>query len=100
MLLARPSRPPAPPTTPSWPPRWPTGNRAYEEKFGRVFLIRAAGRSRAEILAELRRRLELDPDAELEQVAAELRDIALLRIPQLFSHLDHHSGYDESEAAR
>ena len=75
------------------------GNQAYEEKFGRVFLIRAAGRSRAEILAELHRRLELDPDAELQQVAAELRDIALLRIPQLFSHLDHHSGYNESEAA-
>ncbi len=76
------------------------GNQAYEEKFGRVFLIRAAGRSRAEILAELHRRLELDPDAELQQVAAELRDIALLRIPQLFSHLDHHSGYNESEAAQ
>ena len=76
------------------------GNRAYEAKFGRVFLIRAAGRSRAEILDELHRRLKLDPDAELVQVAAELRDIALLRLPQLFSHLDHHSGYDESEAAR
>ena len=75
------------------------GNQAYEEKFGRVFLIRAAGRSRAEILAELHRRLELDPEAELQQVAAELRDIALLRIPQLFNHLDHHSGYNESEAA-
>ena len=33
-------------------------------------------------------------------MGAELRDIALLRIPQLFSHLDRHSGYDESEAAR
>lgn len=76
------------------------GNRAYEEKFGRIFLIRAAGRSRPEILAELRRRLELDPAEELEQVGAELRDIALIRIPQLFSHLDAHSGYDESEAAR
>ncbi|MFP5282722.1 MAG: 2-oxo-4-hydroxy-4-carboxy-5-ureidoimidazoline decarboxylase, partial [Actinomycetes bacterium] len=72
----------------------------YEEKFGRVFLIRAAGRSRPEILAELRRRLELDPETEAGIVGAELRDIALLRIPQLFSHLDAHSGYDESEAAR
>ncbi len=76
------------------------GNRAYEEKFDRIFLIRAAGRSRPEILAELHRRLELDPEAEQQQVAAELRDIALLRIPQLFARLDHHSGYDESEAAR
>ena len=77
---------------PSWPPRWPTGNRAYEEKFGRIFLIRAAGRSRPEILAELQRRLLLDPEAEVKVVAAELRDIALLRIPQLFGHLDRHSG--------
>ncbi len=76
------------------------GNRAYEEKFGRVFLIRAAGRSREEILAELNRRLALDAVTEIGIVGAELRDIALLRIPQLFSHLDHHSGYDDSEAAR
>lgn len=31
------------------------GNRAYEARFGHVFLIRAAGRSGAEILAELER---------------------------------------------
>jgi 2-oxo-4-hydroxy-4-carboxy-5-ureidoimidazoline decarboxylase len=60
------------------------GNRAYEEKFGRIFLIRAAGRSRAEIVAELHRRLELEPDAEIKVVAAELRDIALRRIAQVF----------------
>lgn len=61
------------------------GNRAYEEQFGRIFLIRAAGRSRAEILAELNRRLTLDPDTELAVVGEELRDIALLRIPQVFN---------------
>jgi 2-oxo-4-hydroxy-4-carboxy-5-ureidoimidazoline decarboxylase len=76
------------------------GNEAYERKFGRVFLIRAAGRSRPEILAELNRRLQLDPETELGVVASELRDIALLRIAQLFGHLDHHSGYDDSEAAQ
>ena len=76
------------------------GNAAYEQKFGRIFLIRAAGRTRQEILGELRRRLELDPDSELAIVGAELRDIALSRIPQLFGHLDAHSGYDESDAAR
>jgi 2-oxo-4-hydroxy-4-carboxy-5-ureidoimidazoline decarboxylase len=75
------------------------GNRAYEERFGRVFLIRAAGRSRPQVLAELTRRLELDPETEIGIVASELRDIALLRIPQLFGHLDH-SGYDGEEAAR
>ena len=60
------------------------GNRAYEEKFGRTFLIRAAGRSRLEILDELHRRLEIEPAAEIKVVAAELRDIALRRIAQLF----------------
>ena len=80
--------------------RLAAGNRAYEERFGRVFLIRAAGRSRAEILAELERRLALDPEEEIGIVGAELRDIALLRIPQLFAHLDAHSGYDDAEAAR
>lgn len=73
-----------------------TGNAAYEEKFGRVFLIRAAGRSRPEILAELRRRLALDPETEIGIVGEELRDIALLRIRQLFGHLDAHSAYDDS----
>jgi 2-oxo-4-hydroxy-4-carboxy-5-ureidoimidazoline decarboxylase len=60
------------------------GNRAYEEKFGRIFLIRAAGRSREEIVEELYRRLQLEPDAEVKIVAAELRDIALRRIAKLF----------------
>lgn len=60
------------------------GNAAYEQKFGRVFLVRAAGRDRETILAELRRRLQLDPETELAEVASELRDIALLRIPKLF----------------
>ena len=85
--------------------RLEAGNAAYEAKFGRVFLIRAAGRDRPEILAELERRLRLDPAAELEVVGAELRGIALLRIPQLFAHLDavaldQSAGYDDGEAAR
>ncbi len=37
--------------------RLEAGNRAYEERFGRVFLIRAAGRSSEEILAALETRL-------------------------------------------
>ena len=60
------------------------GNRAYEERFGRIFLIRAAGRSRPEILAELERRLLLPPEEEVKVVASELRDIALRRIRQMF----------------
>jgi 2-oxo-4-hydroxy-4-carboxy-5-ureidoimidazoline decarboxylase len=60
------------------------GNAAYEEKFGRVFLIRAAGRSRAEILGELQRRMQLDDSDELVIVGEQLRDIAVLRLEKLF----------------
>lgn len=60
------------------------GNRRYEHRFDRVFLIRAAGRSRAEILAELERRLLLDDQAELAIVGAQLLEIALLRLEQTF----------------
>lgn len=61
------------------------GNAAYEERFGRVFIIRAAGRSRAEILAELNRRLHLDDATELAIVGEQLRDIALLRLEKTFA---------------
>lgn len=60
------------------------GNRRYERRFDRVFLIRAAGRSRAEILAELERRLLLDDQAELAIVGEQLVEIALLRLGQSF----------------
>ncbi|WP_233189268.1 2-oxo-4-hydroxy-4-carboxy-5-ureidoimidazoline decarboxylase [Subtercola sp. Z020] len=56
------------------------GNAEYERRFDRVFLIRAKGRTRREILDELTRRLELDDDTERAIVGAELRDIALLRL--------------------
>lgn len=61
------------------------GNADYEARFDRVFLIRAAGRSRAEILAELRRRIELDDATELAIVGEQLRDIALLRLEKTFA---------------
>jgi 2-oxo-4-hydroxy-4-carboxy-5-ureidoimidazoline decarboxylase len=56
------------------------GNRAYEERFDRVFLIRAAGRDAEEILAELTRRLGHDDAAEREETVTQLREIALLRL--------------------
>ncbi|WP_313817648.1 2-oxo-4-hydroxy-4-carboxy-5-ureidoimidazoline decarboxylase [Citricoccus sp.] len=59
------------------------GNRAYEERFGRVFLIRAAGRSPQEILANLSGRMANGPDEELAVVADQLRQIALLRLEGL-----------------
>jgi 2-oxo-4-hydroxy-4-carboxy-5-ureidoimidazoline decarboxylase len=56
------------------------GNREYERRFGRVFLIRAAGRGSSEILAELHRRLRNDAETERAETVAALREIALLRL--------------------
>ena len=61
------------------------GNRAYEERFGHVFLIRAAGRSPEEMLAELRRRLGNDEDAERAEVTEQLAQITGLRVRGLVS---------------
>lgn len=60
------------------------GNAAYEHRFDRVFLIRAAGRSPQEMLAELTRRLDNDDDTESAEVAEQLRQITRLRLERLF----------------
>jgi allantoicase len=59
------------------------GNRDYEERFGHVFLIRAAGRSADEMLAALRQRLFNDPDTEMHVAAAQQREIMALRLDRL-----------------
>jgi len=61
------------------------GNRAYEQRFSRVFLIRAAGRSSAEILAKLHSRLANDADTEDQVVADQLRQIAMVRLASAVS---------------
>lgn len=61
------------------------GNLAYEERFGRVFLIRAAGRTPSEMRAELERRLSNDPDAETIEATRQLAEIALLRLRSTFA---------------
>jgi 2-oxo-4-hydroxy-4-carboxy-5-ureidoimidazoline decarboxylase len=75
------------------------GNEAYEERFGRVFIIRAAGRSRAKILEELRRRLELDDAAELKIVGEQLRDIAILRLEQTFGNTEADTAKSDKPSA-
>jgi 2-oxo-4-hydroxy-4-carboxy-5-ureidoimidazoline decarboxylase len=45
-----------------------------------VFLIRAAGRTSEQILANLQRRLANDPETENKVVADELRQIAMVRL--------------------
>lgn len=60
------------------------GNVEYERRFGRVFLVRAAGRTPEELLAELRRRLGNEPDVEVGEATTALADIALHRIRATF----------------
>lgn len=60
--------------------RLAAGNRAYEDRFGHVFLIRAAGRDAAQILAALETRMGNDPAAERRVAAEQLREIAVLRL--------------------
>jgi 2-oxo-4-hydroxy-4-carboxy-5-ureidoimidazoline decarboxylase len=55
-------------------------NRDYEQRFGRVFIVRAAGRTSDEILSELKRRLDQVPEVERRETVAALRDIAVLRL--------------------
>jgi 2-oxo-4-hydroxy-4-carboxy-5-ureidoimidazoline decarboxylase len=59
------------------------GNRAYEERFGHVFLICATGLSAVQMLAALRTRLGNDPAAERAVVRTELAKIACLRLDKL-----------------
>jgi 2-oxo-4-hydroxy-4-carboxy-5-ureidoimidazoline decarboxylase len=56
------------------------GNRAYEERFKRIFIICASGKSAPEILEDLRRRLRNDDAAELREAAEQQRQIAHLRL--------------------
>jgi allantoicase len=63
--------------------RLAAGNRAYEERFGHVFLIRAAGRSAEEMLAALEERLGNDPETELRVAAEQQRQITALRLDKL-----------------
>jgi 2-oxo-4-hydroxy-4-carboxy-5-ureidoimidazoline decarboxylase len=61
------------------------GNHAYEERFDHVFLIRAAGRTPQEMLAELRRRLGNDDAAERAEVTEQLAQITGRRVREMVS---------------
>jgi len=58
-------------------------NRAYERRFGHVFLIFATGKDRAQVLAAARERLGNDEATERAVVQDELRKIALRRLEGL-----------------
>lgn len=56
------------------------GNRAYEERFGYIFIVFASGRTADEMLALLKDRLANDPGIELGIAAKEQWKIMRLRL--------------------
>lgn len=56
------------------------GNARYEARFGRIFLVRAKGRSGNEILQQLNLRLQHSEAEEIQAALAQLREITLLRL--------------------
>lgn len=58
-------------------------NRAYEARFGHVFLVCATGRTAAELLDNAKARMTNDPATELTVAAEEHRKITRLRLARL-----------------
>lgn len=58
-------------------------NRAYEQRFGHVYLVFADGRSAEDLLDLLRDRLANDPATERRVLRAELEKINRLRVTRL-----------------
>jgi 2-oxo-4-hydroxy-4-carboxy-5-ureidoimidazoline decarboxylase len=56
------------------------GNREYERRFDRIFIVCATGKSPAEILKILWRRLENDEHTELQEAAEQQRQITQIRL--------------------
>jgi 2-oxo-4-hydroxy-4-carboxy-5-ureidoimidazoline decarboxylase len=55
-------------------------NREYEERFHRIFIVCATGKSPDEILQILQRRLRNDDESELREAAEQQRQIMHLRL--------------------
>ncbi|MFZ3264043.1 MAG: 2-oxo-4-hydroxy-4-carboxy-5-ureidoimidazoline decarboxylase [Terriglobales bacterium] len=56
------------------------GNREYERRFNRIFIVCATGKSAPEIQKILERRLKNDPQTELQEAADEQRQITQIRL--------------------
>jgi 2-oxo-4-hydroxy-4-carboxy-5-ureidoimidazoline decarboxylase len=65
--------------------KFAAANAEYEERFGHVYLVCASGRSGEELLADLRERLDNEPDTELAIAGRELTKIAKLRLQKAVS---------------
>jgi 2-oxo-4-hydroxy-4-carboxy-5-ureidoimidazoline decarboxylase len=55
-------------------------NRRYEQKFGRIFIVCASGKTSAEILSLLEARIHNDAATELREAAEQQRQITQLRL--------------------
>jgi 2-oxo-4-hydroxy-4-carboxy-5-ureidoimidazoline decarboxylase len=55
-------------------------NRLYEQKFGRIFIVCATGKTATEMLTILKQRLSHDPVTELHEAAEQQRQITQLRL--------------------
>jgi 2-oxo-4-hydroxy-4-carboxy-5-ureidoimidazoline decarboxylase len=60
-------------------------NLAYEEKFGRIFIVCATGKTAAEMLAILQHRLTNDPQTELREASEQQRQITQIRLRKWLS---------------
>jgi len=61
------------------------GNRAYEQRFNRIFIVCASGKSAPEILQILERRLRNDDKTELHEAAEQQRQIVHIRLKKWLS---------------
>jgi 2-oxo-4-hydroxy-4-carboxy-5-ureidoimidazoline decarboxylase len=62
-----------------------TGNKAYKERFGYIYIVCATGKSADEMLANLETRLQNSPEVELRIAMAEQEKITLLRLQKLLA---------------
>lgn len=60
-----------------------TGNRAYEQRFGHIYLVCATGKSGDELLELLNTRLHNEPDTERRVMRTELAKINRIRLGRL-----------------
>ena len=56
------------------------GNREYERRFSRIFIVCATGKSPAEILKILQRRMKNDDHTDLQEAAEQQRQITQIRL--------------------
>ena len=56
------------------------GNQLYEQRFGRIYVVCATGKSAEEMLGDLQRRLHNEVETELQEAVEQQRQIMRLRL--------------------